>query len=238
MTKILPITSNIMEVEIMDKDNPVIDDRDHINVALKIVYTLESIQIIQPRYQCDLQTFLSTNPSSDTLSNIVRDIVFGIKTLHKNSVVHGDIKPRNILISDDCRAIIADFGHSRLIGSHNYGMAGTVCYQALEILNGEQWNEKIDIWSLGCLIYCMVYGHPIFPFQKRLKKKCAHYATLDFIHRYGVDDDRKVIDTNSFETNFYYYTDDTIVNEDVLHSDKIFKMLRIYPDDRISIEDL
>lgn len=70
-------------------------------------------------------------------------------------VIHRDIKPENILISDDGRVVFSDFGICRALEERKATgtIVGTVAYLAPEIASMKSYDEKVDIWSLGCTIY-------------------------------------------------------------------------------------
>ena len=70
-------------------------------------------------------------------------------------VIHRDIKPENILRAGEAIVKFADFGICRTIGDGIMATTnvGTTCYMAPELLKGHEYNEKIDIWALGCALY-------------------------------------------------------------------------------------
>ena len=92
------------------------------------------------------------------ISNIIRQICLGMIIIHDNNIVHRDLKPENIFINNKMDIKIGDFGISRQLDSFKkYAItikrAGTYDYMAPEIIYEGIYNEKADIWSLGCLIY-------------------------------------------------------------------------------------
>lgn len=113
----------------------------------------------------------------EQIKNIFTQVVSGVAFLHENSIVHQDLKPSNILMKSDGRALISDFG----IG-HSFQYAamvvGTPAYQAPEVIDdsemydlsaenllagmGEEEEEKNipgeeDVWSLGVTLYELVF---------------------------------------------------------------------------------
>ena len=80
----------------------------------------------------------------------------GIQILHNKGIVHRDLKPQNILLKDK-QIKICDFGHSIKINNEKIkGMVGTLNYMAPEIF--EYYDEKVDIWAYGCLLYKLATG--------------------------------------------------------------------------------
>ena len=95
---------------------------------------------------------------SDALK-IIRGVLQGLQHLHSNEIVHRDITPRNILFKDGVPKI-ADFGLSRIV-SHDptsSHVAGTLDYMAPEALLRGARTRKTDLWSVGVVLYEMLYG--------------------------------------------------------------------------------
>jgi len=88
-------------------------------------------------------------------------IVQGVQHLHHINIVHRDIKDENILIRDDDTVEIIDFGSSAHVkeGKKFDKFCGTGGYAAPEVLSGQKYDgPPQDIWSLGILLYTMIYG--------------------------------------------------------------------------------
>ena len=89
--------------------------------------------------------------------NIFVQIVKGLEHLHNNSIMHRDIKPENILANNRNQIKIGDFGlckffHQTLYFRCHTQLVQTIWYRAPEVLLGyNMYNEKIDMWSIGCL---------------------------------------------------------------------------------------
>ena len=96
----------------------------------------------------------------DKAVELFRDIAVGLVHAHGKGVLHCDLKPANILLDQDNKPRLADFGQSRL--SHEQMPAlGTMFYMApeqadLEAMPDARW----DVYALGALLYCMLTGHP------------------------------------------------------------------------------
>ena len=97
---------------------------------------------------------------------LAEEIADALDYAHAQGVVHRDIKPGNILITQDGRAKIADFGIAKLNLAHFTlpgRVLGTPAYMAPEQLSGEGVDGRSDLFSLGVILYAMVTGHSPFP---------------------------------------------------------------------------
>jgi serine/threonine protein kinase len=88
-------------------------------------------------------------------------ILKGLEYLHDKGIIHRDLKPQNILLQGDTPRI-ADFGISRAVVSSTQNVAGTPSYMAPEAFDGDR-NVQTDIWSVGVIIYRMLFGELPFP---------------------------------------------------------------------------
>ncbi|KAG9396568.1 Protein kinase domain [Carpediemonas membranifera] len=92
---------------------------------------------------------------------LVRDIAGVLRYLHGNQIVHGDVKPDNIVHSDG-RFILLDFGTSRTINASSDFLVrtvGTQAFMAPEMTAEDGYNGKTaDVWALGVTLFTLVYG--------------------------------------------------------------------------------
>jgi serine/threonine protein kinase len=94
-------------------------------------------------------------------------ILKSVEYMHRDHIVHRDIKGANILISEDGVAKMADFGlANRLIpqeGKHYTTKVVTLWYRAPELLLGiQQYDERMDMWSVGCVFAEMFMNKVLF----------------------------------------------------------------------------
>eukprot|EP01080_Neovahlkampfia_damariscottae_P007714 gene7714-12184_t len=87
----------------------------------------------------------------------MKQITLGLNVLHKNKIMHRDLKPENIFIKNESKELfIGDFGIATKFGDDRIATTttGTMKYIAPEIMTTQQgYDEKADIWSLGCLFF-------------------------------------------------------------------------------------
>jgi serum/glucocorticoid-regulated kinase 2 len=97
------------------------------------------------------------------------EIILAIETLHKNKMIYRDLKPENVLIDKEGHIRITDFGLSKILNKDKektFTICGTPQYLAPEILSCEGYDDSVDWWSLGCIMYKMLTGIDAFRFNK------------------------------------------------------------------------
>ena len=103
--------------------------------------------------------------SNEDTINFAIQIANGLKVAHSKGIIHRDIKPQNIVITNDKILKITDFGIARAISSttRNISIIGTVHYISPEQARNENVDFRSDLYSLGCTMYQMITG--VVPFQ-------------------------------------------------------------------------
>ncbi|EYC21146.1 hypothetical protein Y032_0020g240 [Ancylostoma ceylanicum] len=106
----------------------------------------------------------------DRIWNMVIQTTLALRYLHKDKqIVHRDLKPNNIMIAENDRVVITDFGLAKKRGSdYLKSAAGTIIYSCPEIVQNMGYGEKADVWSFGCCIYEMAALRPPFYSQNML----------------------------------------------------------------------
>ena len=101
----------------------------------------------------NLKEYLNKNKLSfNEKKQLCNQIIDGLQYIHNNNVIHRDLKLTNIFIDFNNEVKIGDFGLATNIYDMNYEEVGTYGYIAPEILEGNKYNYKADLYSLGVVI--------------------------------------------------------------------------------------
>jgi len=117
--------------------------------------------------------------SPERVAWIGAQVADGLAAAHARGTVHRDVKPGNILVTDEDHAKISDFGIARTHGDPQLTgtglVSGTPGYFAPEVARGDEATPASDVWSLGATLYSAVEGQAPYP------KKDNALATLTMI---------------------------------------------------------
>eukprot|EP01125_Pyxidicula_operculata_P018158 TRINITY_DN6439_c0_g1_i3.p1 TRINITY_DN6439_c0_g1~~TRINITY_DN6439_c0_g1_i3.p1 ORF type:complete len:607 (-),score=84.71 TRINITY_DN6439_c0_g1_i3:79-1899(-) len=100
------------------------------------------------------------------VASILADIAKGMEFLHSRNplIMHRDLKSPNILVDANYRCKVADFGLSRLLDKpddNHYTQIGTIKWAAPEVIRGNVYDEKCDVYSFGVIVYeLLTYEEP------------------------------------------------------------------------------
>jgi len=132
--------------------------------------------------------------SEQKASRVFADMLSAIFYLHSRGIMHCDLKPENFLFKDKASTSDGDVGTIKLI---DFGMAkvvrwrkyhkrmnGTPYYIAPEVLRGK-YNQSCDMWSMGVILFILVFGFPPFfdSDTSKKSKKLSHKAIYKKIHK-------------------------------------------------------
>jgi streptogramin lyase/predicted Ser/Thr protein kinase len=115
-------------------------------------------------------------------SAIVDQIASALDAAHARGLVHRDVKPANVLLTPDDHAYVSDFGLTKravsVSGLTETGqLIGTIDYVAPEQIKGDPVDQRADVYSLGCLLFECLAGHPPYPRDIEVGVLWAHVET-------------------------------------------------------------
>lgn len=149
--------------------------------------------IVMERMDCSLQEYAKYHQKE--LKNMVRSVAFALKHLHKNKIIHSDLKLANILVkTENGKAIfkICDFGLSHYIYTEEIkpeSFGYTPCYFAPETAFEQKFMLSTDIWLLGHTIWYYIKSEDIFDIGRAIDE-VKYIEYLSGWHDYLLSDDK------------------------------------------------
>ena len=118
------------------------------------------------------------NITEKRAAELIYQICLGIEYLHKYGIMHRDLKPDNIMLTEDSdngKIKIMDFGLSKILGSKESASEGfgTLIYVSPEVLIRKPYNKEVDIWSIGIILYYILSGDLPYFDKKDNQEKIA-----------------------------------------------------------------
>lgn len=101
----------------------------------------------------------------DVIWSYFIQVALGIEYLHFNNIIHRDIKVANVFLDENDKIYLGDFGICKVLNMEQHltdTQIGTPYYMSPEIVKRKTYSKKIDIWSLGCFLYELIYFKPPF----------------------------------------------------------------------------
>lgn len=165
----------------------------------------------------DFYKFQNRKPIKELhVQQYMKQLMLGLKYLKKYNIMHRDLKPQNILITESGTLKLTDFGYAKITKPND--MVKTFCgsplYMAPEIIKSkgtDKYTMKSDLWSVGCIFYEMITGVPPY-------------------HASNINDLIKKIEENDIIIPKMFNVSDEA-------KDLLFSLLEINPDDRITWDD-
>lgn len=121
----------------------------------------ETVYLIMEYCPSDLNVYLKEKGklSEKEANNFFCQICDGLKYLLSEKILHRDLKPHNFLLTADNKIKITDFSFAKIFEPNT--MSSTICgsplYMAPELLKGEIYTNKSDLWSLGVILYQLLF---------------------------------------------------------------------------------
>ncbi|XP_019855767.1 PREDICTED: cyclin-dependent kinase 18-like [Amphimedon queenslandica] len=147
-------------------------DLKHANIVFlhDIIHTARSLTLIFEYVEQDLKQYLDQCSGMMAMPNVklfLFQLMRGLQYCHSRKILHRDLKPQNLLISEQGDLKLADFGLARAksVPTKTYSNeVVTLWYRPPDVLLGSiDYADSIDMWGVGCIFYEMIVGRPMFP---------------------------------------------------------------------------
>lgn len=182
----------------------------------------------------DLSQFLNHKPLKEKFCRkYMKQLAQGLEYLLNKDILHRDLKPQNILLTNEYNIKITDFGFAKQIEKNSLitTLCGSPMYMAPEIINKQDYDIKSDLWSVGIILYEMVYGHVPFnvgTFVELIKKMNSNIIDfsnkkiklsddcLDLMKELLTKNPKKRIEWNQFFNHKWFLNDELLKQENNL----------------------
>ena len=191
------ITGDVFVIKVLDKKSLKAQNLiNQLNLEIKIMYKVHHPHCMQliNHYEDDNNFFMimpyasrgqlytllrkSTRFDQRTTAQFLRETISAVKYLHEHHVIHRDIKPENLLLDHNYRVKLSDFGWSNFCEENETRktFCGTPEYLSPEMVKRLPHDYRVDIWSLGVLLFECLAGYPPFTGQteEELFKNIRH----------------------------------------------------------------
>ena len=223
----------------------------HINIVklYEVLHSPKKLTLVFEYVEQDLKKLIDSANGKGLDMKLVKILLYqllkGVDHIHKNKVLHRDLKPQNLLISKDYIVKIGDFGLARGFGIpvKNYTHeVVTLWYRPPDVLLGNKaYGTTVDMWSIGCIFAEMISGKPLFPgnnesdqlkqiFKIKGTPNEKYAPSLKELSEWGVGE-------NHFENFKEQDFQKLFPNLDEKGIDLLQKFLQLEPEKRISAEE-
>lgn len=154
------------------REASLLKDLKHSNIVTlhDIVHTRHTLTFVFEYVHTDLSQYMERHAGGLERHNVrlfLFQLLRGLAYCHKRRVLHRDVKPQNLLISEAGELKLADFGLARAksVPSHTYSHeVVTLWYRPPDVLLGStEYSTSLDMWGVGCIFVEMITGIPLFP---------------------------------------------------------------------------
>ncbi len=175
---------NIKNEQLIQREIKVLQTLHHENI-IKLVDVLTTTNryylIFNYCKYGDLKNYIyneKPNLSEKEIQNLMIQLKNGLEYLYIHKIIHRDLKPQNILINENNILKISDFGFAKIYKNNNMSqtLCGSPLYMAPEILNYQKYTDLADLWSVGVILYEILFketpikGGNLYKLVQNIKK--------------------------------------------------------------------
>jgi len=134
--------------------------------VISVLKYLNTYAFILPLYKMTLYELIKNynmgGIENDAVKMYGKEILQGLSYLNTQDIIHGDLKPENIMLTHNDKIKIIDFGSSFIAKGQIYTYIQSRYYRAPEVTLGLKLTTSIDVWSFICIIFELLTGIPLF----------------------------------------------------------------------------
>lgn len=162
-------TQGLIEAKILEqlRDMDPEDKKNIVRIKEKFVFRKHLVLTFEI-LSINLYEFIKSNNYQGVSTNLIRrftiQLLVSLHYMKEYNIVHCDLKPENILLRKFNKSgiKIIDFGSGTYEDQQHYTYIQSRYYRAPEIMLGIRYTPAIDMWSLGCILYELFIGNPLF----------------------------------------------------------------------------
>ena len=212
-------------------------DGDYSLHVIKVKETEDSFYILTDVWDLTLEKYLLNNKKGleiEEIKKIFKKLNVALRRMVDNRIIHENLKLNNILIKNDNNKIIpllSDYGSKATLDQKLSIMQSTSQYSAPELLKGDKYNYKVDLWSIGVILYRLYYNE--FPYDgdsqeiifneiknKRYIKRCGDNYFNDLIKGCLTIDPYDRMTWNEYFNHRFWEDEDDYNSEDEKNDNK------------------
>jgi len=226
----------------------------YLHHATKIYCAPKSLYIVSELAKCDLSKYTRLDkqgniPTIDTLRKWSFQLIQAVHCLHKQQIIHCDIKAANVLYFPDEDVVkLTDFTLATRVFDGAPIRRHTICtstHRALEVLFNKEWSFPVDIWSLGCTLYELAFGEALFPYQGMPSsddsinpKERNINCILDWAQNNILEKQPTSYTMTAENFQSYRKSKDFLSEKYITFNRMLMRMLRLKPEERATTSDL
>lgn len=141
--------------------------------CLDVTHNDNFVYIIMEYCENGILSTILKKPMKEKYANYYfKQLISGLQYLKDNKIIHRDIKPSNILLTNKRRILkITDFGFAKNLDDVDFELVcGSPLYMAPELIRDKKCSEGADLWSIGLILYQMLYGFHPFSHCRNIKE--------------------------------------------------------------------
>lgn len=243
-----PVAGKVSKLQCVKKEMGVLLSLNHPNIV-NVIDTVEDGDefIILQEIYTPFPEWRRTNTciGNSGFRRLILQLKNGVEYIHLNGLIHCDVKSNNLLVDRQGDLKLSDFSSVCKFDERGKKLPSfTESHCAWEILNGDTWDERIDLWAMGCCIFEMVYNRLIFcptlvsRHGKLCKNKINSYNNT--LYFWAIYSGELAPGEVKFIKSTFQKAEVPVgmKNSKIFHDVAILSLLKVYPENRKSLSEI